>query len=256
MPLPRHDDDASKDDRGQVLVIGGGRETPGAVLLAGLAALRVGAGRLQLATVTSTAISLAIAVPEARVIGLPETANGELDASGAEQVRELASRADAVLIGPGVLDDVGMDAMLDALATSSATIVVDAGAIPAAARRGRVTERTILVPNAREAELLGEVADAVVSCRAASTTITAPDGRRWIERSGTIALATSGSGDVASGVVAGLAARGASPVTAAIWGAHLHGQAGERIGRIGLIARDLLDQLPLTDQCHASLGRL
>ena len=70
LPDPRGD----KESRGTVLVVGGARFTPGAVLLAGVAALRAGAGRLQLAVNASTAAALSIAVPEAKVVGLPEKA--------------------------------------------------------------------------------------------------------------------------------------------------------------------------------------
>lgn len=249
LELPRHDEDASKRDRGQVLVVGGSRETPGAVLLAGLAALRVGAGKLQIATVASAAPALAIAVPEARVIGLPETSDGELDPAGAERVAEHAKRADAVLVGPGVLDDVGMDAILGAvLSATSGIVVVDAGALPALGRLDHVAGRVVAVPNAVELEHLGADAAArigiVVACRDATTTVVAPDGRTWTDDSGCLGLATSGSGDVAAGAVAGLAARGATPEAAALWGARLHGLAGERLGSIGFLARELLDELP------------
>src|SRR4051812_22665716 len=69
-----------KTDRGSVLVIGGSRRTPGAAMLSGLAALRVGAGELQIATTSSTAAAVAVAIPEALVVGLPETGAGEIAA--------------------------------------------------------------------------------------------------------------------------------------------------------------------------------
>ena len=252
LALPRHDEDASKADRGQVLVIGGGRETPGAVLLAGLAALRVGAGKLQTMTVASAAPALAIAVPEARVIGIAETDDGEIDASCAARVGEQASEADAVLIGPGVLDDCGMDAVLAAvLDAATGVVVVDAGALPALGRLTRVDAVVVAVPNSSELRHLGGDAAAAaarlgitVACRDAETIVVAPDGRTWTDESGCLGLATSGSGDVAAGAVAGLAARGASPEAAALWGARLHGRAGERLGGIGFLARELLDELP------------
>ncbi|MCW2748704.1 MAG: carbohydrate kinase, partial [Nocardioidaceae bacterium] len=75
-PLP--EPDGGKKTRGTVLVIGGSRFTPGAVLLAGVAALRAGAGRLQLATTQSSAPALSIAVPEAKVIGSTETEGGSM----------------------------------------------------------------------------------------------------------------------------------------------------------------------------------
>ena len=91
LPLPQHDEGASKHDRGSVLVVGGSRQTPGAALLAGIAALRVGAGRLQIATASSVAVQLAVAVPESLVRGLPETPGGALAPAGADTVAELAA---------------------------------------------------------------------------------------------------------------------------------------------------------------------
>ena len=69
-PLPHHPEDSNKEDRGRLLVIAGSRQLPGAALLAGIAALRAGAGKLQIATAASIAIELGMMVPEARVIGV------------------------------------------------------------------------------------------------------------------------------------------------------------------------------------------
>ncbi|MBT2554664.1 NAD(P)H-hydrate dehydratase [Arthrobacter sp. ISL-5] len=102
-PLPSAG--ADKYSRGAVLVIGGARRTPGAALLAGTAALRVGAGRLTLAVAESVAVQLAVTLPEAGVIGLPESDGGSVGASGLKALTEDLDAADAVLIGPG-LDDI------------------------------------------------------------------------------------------------------------------------------------------------------
>jgi hydroxyethylthiazole kinase-like uncharacterized protein yjeF len=102
-PLPSAGGD--KYSRGAVLVIGGARRTPGAALLAGTAVLRAGAGRLTLAVAESVAVQLAVALPEAGVVGLPESAGGSVGASGLKAVAEDLESADAVLIGPG-LDDI------------------------------------------------------------------------------------------------------------------------------------------------------
>src|SRR5687767_15820093 len=75
-PLPRHDTDAGKDERGTIMVIGGERSTPGAVVLSATAALRAGAGKLQIATAESVAPFLGVAVPEALVVSLNETRQG------------------------------------------------------------------------------------------------------------------------------------------------------------------------------------
>lgn len=102
-PLPSAG--ADKYSRGAVLVIGGARRTPGAALLAGTAALRAGAGRLTLAVAESVAVQLAVTLPEAGVIGLPESGGGSVGASGLKALAEDLDAADAVLIGPG-LDDI------------------------------------------------------------------------------------------------------------------------------------------------------
>jgi ADP-dependent NAD(P)H-hydrate dehydratase len=98
LPVPA----GGKESRGTVLVIGGSRFTPGAVLLAGVAALRAGAGVLQLALAESTAATLSIQVPEALVVGLPETSDGAVAADWAGQLGELAGAADVVAVGPGL----------------------------------------------------------------------------------------------------------------------------------------------------------
>jgi len=94
---------------------------------------------------------------------------------------------------------------------------------------------------ARAAEQTG----AVVAHRGA---VAHPDGRRWFDQTGHAGLGTSGSGDVLAGVVAGLAARGAEAAQAAVYGSHLHGAAGDRlaarVGRMGFLARELLDEVP------------
>ncbi|MEJ7648086.1 MAG: NAD(P)H-hydrate dehydratase [Nakamurella sp.] len=103
--------DGDKYGRGQVLVIGGARRSPGAAQLAGLSALRVGAGRLTLAVVESVAVALAVATPEAGVIGLPENAAGAVLPEAAELLGSEIERADAILIGAG-LDDAGLTGQL------------------------------------------------------------------------------------------------------------------------------------------------
>ena len=84
-PLPRHGDDDDKEGRGRVLVIGGSCEVPGAALLAAVGALRAGAGKLQIATCRSVAVNLGLVVPEALVVGLPETAEGGIAPEAAER---------------------------------------------------------------------------------------------------------------------------------------------------------------------------
>ena len=268
-PLPQPEDGGDKHDRGTVLVVGGARSTPGAVLLAGLAALRSGAGRLSVATVAATSVALGVALPEALVDGLAEGPDGSLDPGCAEEVVASCRRAAAVVLGPGLLgkDAVRelLTAVLPGLGESGSTVLLAAVALTALAGHPELLEpvrgRVVLTPNSGEmAALMGddrreggdaaqaaaERYGAVVAVRGA---IASPDGRLWRDEAGGIGLGTSGSGDVLAGVVGGLLARGCDPEQAAVWGQYLHAAAGDRltarIGRTGFLARELLDELPL-----------
>src|SRR3712207_635435 len=129
IPFPQPADDGDKDQRGRVLVIAGSTSVPGAALLASTAALRAGAGKLQIATCRSIATQLGLAVPEALVLGLPETPSGEIDPSAAVELRERIARCDAVLIGPGMLDEEAVAALTANLldCDPGAAFVLDAG---------------------------------------------------------------------------------------------------------------------------------
>lgn len=270
-PLPLIGQATDKDARGRVLVAGGGAEVPGALILAGLAALRTGAGKLQLATTQGAAIGLGLVVPEARVFGLPQTRGGELAAEAAEELAKRAERSDGVVIGPGMLDEGAAGALAQRMAAvEEGALVVDAAAMvglaraPAAARRKR--GRLVLTPHAGEmaamldcsrvaveadplaaARGLAAELQAVVVMKNAVTFVVSPDGRAWRHTDGTPGLATSGSGDVLAGVIGGLLARGAAPAQAACWAVYTHGACGRRLAArvapLGFLARELLDEI-------------
>jgi ADP-dependent NAD(P)H-hydrate dehydratase len=274
-PLPQPDESSDKDARGRVLAIGGSAQVPGAMLLAGVAALRAGAGKLQLATVSSAAIALGIAVPESLVVALPQARNGEIGgARSAALLRELAADVDAILIGPGMSSDRAAHALIAPLVGrmgDDATLVLDAAAILALRHDESLLRplagRAVLTPHAGEmASLLGidkkdveadaptaaRVAagrfGAVVALKGADSWIAAPDEALYHFAGGSVGLATSGSGDTLAGIVAGLAARGATAMQATLWGVYLHAAAGRalarRLGSIGFLARELLDEIP------------
>jgi ADP-dependent NAD(P)H-hydrate dehydratase len=266
-PLP--DPASSKRARGQVVVIGGAARTPGGAALAGLAALRVGAGHVQLGVAASVAASLAVSFPESGVIGLAETPGGSIRGSAAaERCAEAVAGADAVLLGPG-LDDAeeAADLLRDLLphVADDAALVLDAyvlGILPdfRDLLAGR-TVRPVLTPNADELGRLlerdcepdlddvAEAADRFSSCVTAQGMIADAGGGTWRVPSGHPGLATAGSGDVLAGLVAGLVARSGEPAQAACWATYLHSTAGERlassIGRVGFLARELVGQVPL-----------
>jgi hydroxyethylthiazole kinase-like uncharacterized protein yjeF len=262
-PLPSPS--GSKYARGQVLVVGGATGSPGAVMLAGLAALRVGAGRLTLAVAEGVAHAVAVAVPESGVIALPQTPKGSVRGAAATELVAAAGSADAIVVGPG-LDDVDeTQALLDGLKpvlAEDAGVVLDAYALGALPRvGGSFASSLVLTPNHREAETLldrpiddvtadvvAEIADGYAATTNCGDWVATVPGRIWRDSTGHPGLATSGSGDVLAGTVAGLLARGAQPDQAACWGSHLHSASGDRlaaeVGSLGFLARELVEMLP------------
>jgi len=132
-PLPPIAEDGDKEDRGRVLVVAGSREMPGAAVLAGTAALRAGAGKLVIATPASAALTVAGAVPEARVIALPEDRDGSPTLAGLAALRAIASATAALVVGPGMIGREGTLAFVQALLP----LFLDGSADDITARLGR-----------------------------------------------------------------------------------------------------------------------
>lgn len=264
--------DSDKEARGRLLVLAGGAQVAGAAILTGVAGLRVGAGKLQLCATPALSLPLALAVPEARILQTPET-DGEIGDGAAEEIAGELSEADAVVVGPGMMNDrlAGPLALKLMQRAGQATFVVDAAALTGLGARSeavrRIGGRLVVTPHAGEmASLIDRDKDsveaeplacareaaaalqAVVVMKGAETFVVSPDGQAWSHRSELPGLGTSGSGDVLAGVIGGLLARGATPIGAAAWGVSLHARAGarlaQRVGRLGFLARELLDELP------------
>jgi ADP-dependent NAD(P)H-hydrate dehydratase len=273
VPLPQPEA-GSKEGRGRVLVIAGSVEVPGAAVLTATAALRAGAGKLQVATVKSAAMHVAMTIPEAMVIGLAETSDGGVDHHAAkERMSAQAKKVDAVVIGPGMTEGEPTTALAATLCadSSSASFVLDAAALcdlrPHAEAIRSLKGRVVITPHAGEmaqfldkdrdeieadplgaAEAAADLLNAVVVMKGSQSHIVSPGGRSWLFKGGGVGLATSGSGDVLAGLIAGLLARGAEPVHAALWGVYLHGEAGRilggKTGPLGFLARDLAAEVP------------
>lgn len=272
-PLPQPEADDDKDGRGRVLVTGGEVAIPGAVVLAGIAALRSGAGKLQIATCRSIAAAIGVAVPEALSLGLDETPVGAIAESSAVDVGRLARNADAILIGPGMTMGDDSNRFVSRLLPECAgtSVVLDAGALGLLTTSRHELHpfggNAVITPHAGEmATILGidkrsimasphsvcldaaGMLGAVVALKGSTTFIASPDGELFRYESGDVGLATSGSGDTLAGIVTGLIARGCDALHATIWGVFLHGAAGNvlaaRMGRIGYLARELLDEIP------------
>jgi NAD(P)H-hydrate repair Nnr-like enzyme with NAD(P)H-hydrate dehydratase domain len=227
-------------------------------MLAGEAALRVGAGRLGMLGPEPIQIALASALPEAAVFALPSTGGAAIDPAVADELQA----ADAVLVGPGFDDPAETKRTLLTIAdTQIRTLVLDAfaiGILPDVDRR-LLPARLILNVNKEEAAILlgrelgsphppevaaiAEKYDAVVHCYGVVAT---PSGNTWHIRAGGPGLGTSGSGDVLAGAITGFAARGLALERAAVWGGWVHARAGDRLTRrsgIGFLARDIPTEL-------------
>lgn len=269
--LPHPDEHADKKDRGVAMVIGGAAEVPGALVLAGTAALRVGAGKLKIAGPRSTQSALGVAMPEARVIGLPETGDGFLDRRSGSRAGDIAN-AEAILIGPGMLNEEAIRGFMDEILRRVADRVLVIDALALSALRGghyRFSEDTdvVVTPNVGEmAKITGDTPDSierdpqgvalrvaqdlnvVVALKGAETFIASPYGEVFRYAEGDVGLATSGSGDVLAGALVGMLARGATLDQAAVWAVYVHGEAGNRlarrVGEIGFLARELCNELP------------
>jgi len=276
-PLPQHSVLDDKEQRGRVLVIAGSIDVPGAAILAGIAALHAGAGKLVVATPQAVAVPIATQLLEARVLGLDFTADAGLAGASRDALQEAVEQATVVVIGPGMHGDQARACMDVALRGPASTrMVVDAAALDTL-RPALQAQRAdghadppprLLTPHAGEAAaLLGMPRDEVVAdpLRAArqlsarhgawvalkgpTTVIVAPDGATaWRHVAECAGLGTSGSGDVLAGLIGGLAARGAGLDQAAVWGVALHARAGHRLtaggAALGFLARELSAEVP------------
>src|SRR5256885_1610890 len=246
-PLPPIDPRGGKESRGAVLVVGGAPQMPGAVILAATAALRAGAGKLQIATVRSVASVVGAQVPEAFVLALPETREGGIAPSAAREIAKRAEDSSAVLVGPGMVDTRAATRLVLGLLgrIRKAPLLLDAEALACASvERGRMASASTEIagtPHGREmAKMLeiepAEVArnpaavaaqaaralQAIVGLKGPDTFIASPSGRLLCNRlAGNAGLGTSGSGDTLAGIAAGLAARGADLLQALAWAVFL-----------------------------------
>jgi hydroxyethylthiazole kinase-like uncharacterized protein yjeF len=252
--LPWPDSDAHKYERGHVMVASGERARTGAARLAARAALRVGAG---VVTVLSSSDALAENAAQLTAIMVRE-------AKDETAFTEAARQARAFVIGPGFgTSDARYKLLLAAINTAQrAPLVLDADAITLLAPLTHgLGDDDVMTPHVGEfrrafpgiwsasddrigaARAAAAYARCVVLLKGPDTVIAAPDGRTIVNTTGSPFLATAGSGDVLSGLIAGLIAQGMTSFDAAAAAAWLHGKLGERLGP-GLIAEDMSEVLP------------
>ncbi|HKI35158.1 MAG TPA: NAD(P)H-hydrate dehydratase [Gemmataceae bacterium] len=271
--LPPRAPDSHKGDFGRVLVVAGSRGMSGAAILCATAALRGGAGLVRVAVPADVLPVVAGGNPCYMTAPLPHDEQGRLAAQAEAEVLRLAAASDVIAAGPGLGPTPAVAAVVRALlARTQGPLVLDADALnvlagQTEALRGR-TVPPILTPHPGEfARLIGRkvsgepaerlesavrfAADhgVVLVLKGLGTVVT--DGRRaYVNTTGNPGMATGGSGDVLTGLIAALLGQRLEPFAAAQLGAHIHGLAGDlaRIdnGEVSLIATDLIAYLPRT----------
>jgi len=267
MPLRRNS--AHKGNAGHVLVVGGGSGMPGAPVLAGCAALRMGAGRVSIACHPDS-LPAASFCPELMVKAVQDT----------EDLSRLLPDTDVVVIGPGLGQTIWAKAMYGVCVETTGSKVIDADALNLLARDPRTLALSVLTPHPGEAgrlaalspkevqvsrpevsETLAEKFNATCVLKGAGTLVARPGHPVMLCDRGHSGMATPGMGDVLSGIIGALMAQGAPEHVAAGAGVWCHAVAAERAGaaagRLGMCAsdlnpylRELRSEIPLRQYRH------
>ena len=280
--LPKRSASAHKGTFGHAGIIAGSSGKSGAAALAAKAALRAGAGLVTVATPASVQASVAGGIPEVMTLPLPETAEHTLSRQALPRLQPFVQSRNAIGIGPGLSTHAETAGVVRTLiAECDRPIVIDADALNALAGQTSLLHSRppspIVTPHPGEmARLLGESTtdtvnrnrvgiaqdfarthSSIVVLKGARTIITHPHGPTAITPTGNPGMATAGTGDVLTGILAGLLAQGVSPWEAAQSGVYLHGLAGDfaaqAYGYPSLMAGDLIAYLPqaITHVLHA-----
>ena len=260
---------SNKRDFGCLLIVGGSDVYSGAPALAGMAALRTGAGMVFIAAPKWVTGAIRSYSPNLIVHSLSDNV---ITVDDAPKILELLSRADAIVLGPGIgLNSKTQAAIFEivkAVIGTNKTMLIDADAIRALHGRMEVLSKTktVITPHAGEFEAVSGIKmphhwqkrvpvcvefakknSCVLLMKGHDTVITDGDCVR-VNNTGNAGMATAGAGDVLSGIIGAFLAQGANPFFAAVAGAYVHGLAGDRaIKEKGchLVASDLIEMLPI-----------
>ncbi len=263
--LPVRPIDAHKGSLGRTLIVAGSTGMSGAAMLAAESALLGGSGLVYLAAPQSACPALEAKTIEVIVVALPEKSPGLIDLSAADIIIEKAHACDVLAVGPGLdTGEATSELLYKLVQLSPVPMIFDAGALEALGRKLNMLRSArhlpVITPHPGEmARLVGKSAGQIQSSRletalknaalwnciimlkGPNTIIATPDGRAAINPTGNQSLATAGSGDLLTGLVASFIAQGIAPENAAMAGAFMHGLAGDLLppGR-GHRARDIL----------------
>lgn len=267
---PKH---SHKGDYGRIFILAGSHGMSGACVLASMAALRSGAGLVTVGIPRSLTLPLARRMTEATTLPLPETPAGTLSDRVFGKVKRFLEKQDVLAIGPGLSLNRRTQALIrKTVLASRKPVVIDADALTAFKGKtsllNKIKAPAILTPHQGEFVRLfgGNVpktdaerkkralaaakrSGAVLLLKGHHTVVASPGGEIYMNETGNPGMATGGSGDVLTGVIAAMLGQGARPFWAACFGAFLHGLAGDlarkKRGEISLVAGDILDALPL-----------
>ncbi len=261
-----------KGDYGRVFILAGSQGMSGACYMASMAALRSGAGLVTVGVPKSLVSSLSRKMTEAMMKGLPETKAGTLSRGAYKQVGQFLKTQDVLALGPGLSQNSETQMLVrKIISNAKLPMIIDADALNALKGNANLLKRmkatAVLTPHPGEFVRLfgGPVpkSDAERKKRALSaakkfkihlvlkghhTVVASPSGEVYVNQTGNPGMATGGSGDVLTGVVAALLGQKLNPFLAACFAVYVHGFAGDlaakKKGEISLVAGDLLDFLP------------
>ncbi len=268
--------DAHKGTSGRLLALAGSTGMTGAAAMAGMAALRAGAGLVTIGLPASLNPVMEVKCTEVMTLPLPEAIGGELAEASVPPAIKAALSKDALLLGPGLGSSEDTFKFVKGLLLSSGSdlpLLIDADALNLLSGRAGLIKRArgdkVITPHPGEAsrllgvpvsdiqadrvgaaQKLSKVTGSVAVLKGAATVVASPDGRVFINSTGNAALATAGTGDILSGMIGGLLARGYDVLGSAISGVYLHGLAADTWreefgGTTGMTATDLLGIIPL-----------
>jgi len=270
--LPKRKPDTHKGTYGHLAVIAGSKGKGGAAALASISALRAGAGLVTLALPECLNISFEAGVPEVMTLPLPDTKDGTIDKSAFDILINFLDGKSAVLIGPGITTNLSTSSLIkNFIKKVKCPMLIDADALNVIADTMELlknrTSPVIITPHPGEmARMLNTTSKEIqtnriessrklsveygiyVILKGARSIVTTPEGEIYINPTGNPGMATAGTGDILSGIVAGFLSQGLSAKDSSILGVYLHGMAGDiaaaNLTQTALIASDLLKTFP------------
>lgn len=276
-PLRQRPVDAHKGDFGRVLLVGGSRGMAGAISLSAMAALRTGSGLVTAAVPESIGEIVAGFDPCVMTISCRDS-DGHFSTMNSDDLKQQLQTADVIAMGPGMGRDVDRY-FIQSLLESTQPLVIDAdGLFLIAESHSLLSNRkapTVLTPHPGEFENLankkfesrGEMEAAAIEYASEKkcivvlkghNTLVTDGARKYHNETGNAGMATGGSGDVLTGVIASLIGQGHAAFDAAVLGVHLHGRAGdfaaEKFGVVSMVASDILDSLAAATKSHSAVS--